>query len=123
MTRRFRCLLLVSTMMLAMGSFSVSGVRAESALQIDDAKLDSFVDAYQAVHDVANTAMEDIQSAQTDEDVDALRETLQPKFEAAIEGTDGITLAEFREIEAAAIKDESLGLRIIEKMQAATHAQ
>jgi hypothetical protein len=114
---------MVSALMLAMGSIGVSGVRAEGALQVDDAKLDSFVDAYQAVHDVANTAMEDIQSAQTDEDVEALRETLQPKFEAAIEGTDGITLAEFREIEAAAIKDEDLGLRIIEKMQAASHAQ
>jgi len=121
-TGRFRRLLMVSAMILAAGSFSLSGVKAEGALDVNDAKLDSFVDAYNAVHEVANTAMQDIKGAETDSDLEALKAELKPKFEAAIEGTDGITLAEFREIEQAAVQDENLGQRIIEKMQAAAHA-
>lgn len=108
---------------LAAGWLTVAGAQAEGELQVNDAKLDSFVDAYRAVHEVASASMEEIQAVKSEEDFKKLQAELEPKFEAAIEGTDGITLAEFREIEAAAIEDETLGQRIVEKMQAASHAQ
>ena len=123
MIRRFRHLFIASAMVLALGSFNLSSALAEGALEVSDTKLDSFVDAYRAVHEVAYTAMEDIKGASTDDDIEELKVKLKPKFEAAIEGTEGITLAEFRQIEEAATQDESLGQRIIEKMQAAAHAQ
>lgn len=110
-------------LILAAGSLATTDLRAEGSLAVDEAKLDSFVDAYQAVHEVANASMEKIQSIKTDEEFKDLQAELEPQFEAAIEGTDGITLTEFREIEAAAIEDEALGQRIVEKMQAATHSQ
>ncbi len=123
MKGRFRRIVLASAMILVAGSLAISEVRAEGSLEVDDSKLDSFVDAYRAVHEVASESMERIQSVKNDEDFKKLQAELEPQFEAAIEDTDGITLAEFREIEAAAIEDETLGKRIVEKMQAATHAQ
>lgn len=123
MKGRFRRIVLASAMILVAGSLAISDVRAEGSLDVNDSKLDSFVDAYRAVHEVASESMERIQSVKNDEDFKKLQAELEPKFEAAIEDTDGITLAEFREIEAAAIEDETLGKRIVEKMQAATHAQ
>ncbi len=111
------------SLVLAAGWLTIADVRAEGTFQVDDAKLDSFVDAYSAVHKVASASMEKIQSVKSEEDFKKLQAELEPMFEAAIEETDGITLAEFREIEAAAIEDETLGQRIVEKMQVATHAQ
>ncbi|MGI9487938.1 MAG: DUF4168 domain-containing protein [Geminicoccaceae bacterium] len=96
---------------------------AGDPVKVDDAKLDSFVDAYNAVHKVASASMEKIQGVKSEEEFKKLQKELEPQFEAAIEDTDGITLAEFREIEAAAIEDEGLGQRIVEKMQVATHSQ
>lgn len=113
----------VLSLLLAAGWLTAADLRAESTLQVDEAKLDSFVDAYRAVHQVASASMERIQGVKSDEDFKKLQAELEPQFEAAIEDTDGITLVEFREIEAAAIEDETLGQRIVEKMQAATHAQ
>lgn len=119
MLAELRRLAIAATMVIAAGSLMAPSLQAGDALQVDDAKLDSFVDAYRAVHEVASAAMERMQSAKTDEDFKELQKELEPKFEAAIEDTAGITLAEFREIEEAAISDETLGKRIVEKMQAA----
>ena len=110
-------------LMLAAGWLTVAEVQAQGTLEVDDAKLDSFVDAYGAVHKVASASMERIQGVKSEEEFKKLQAELEPQFETAIEETDGITLAEFREIEAAAIEDKSLGQRIVEKMQAAGHAQ
>ncbi|MEM7044999.1 MAG: DUF4168 domain-containing protein [Pseudomonadota bacterium] len=123
MKGRFRRLFGTLSLVLAAGWLTVAEVRAEGALDVDEAKLDSFVDAYRAVHEVANAAMEKIQAVKSEDDFKKLQAELEPQFEAAIEETDGITLAEFREIESAAIEDEALGQRIVEKMQAASHAQ
>ncbi|MEZ5935941.1 MAG: DUF4168 domain-containing protein [Alphaproteobacteria bacterium] len=125
MRRSIRQLSGLLSLVLAAGWLSVAELRAESTLQVDEAKLDSFVDAYRAVHEVASASMQEIQAVKTEEEFKKLQAELEPRFEAAIEKTDGITLAEFREIEAAAIKDEGLGERIVEKMQAASaaHAQ
>jgi hypothetical protein len=122
---RRRSLQVVGTLCLAfvIGWLSSPESHADETLQVNDAKLDSFVDAYRAVHEVANASMAAIQAVKSEEDFAKLQAELEPKFEAAIEGTNGITLAEFREIEAAAVEDEALGQRIVEKMQAATHAQ
>lgn len=110
-------------LVLAAGWLTVAEAQAEGTFEVDDAKLDSFVDAYDAVHKVASASMEKIQGVKSEEDFKKLQAELEPQFEAAIEDTDGITLAEFREIEAAAIEDETLGQRIVEKMQVAAHAQ
>lgn len=118
-----RRLLGTLSLVIAAGWLGLAEVRAEGALEVEDTKLDSFVDAYRAVHEVASASMEKIQGIKSEEEFEKLQAELEPQFEAAIDGTDGITLAEFREIEAAAIEDETLGQRIVEKMQAATHAQ
>ncbi|MGI9417645.1 MAG: DUF4168 domain-containing protein [Geminicoccaceae bacterium] len=123
MSRRFRQWVGALSLVFAAGLLTVSDVSAEGAVQVDEAKLDSFVDAYRAVHEVASASMEEIKAVKSEDDFAKLQAELEPRFEAAIEGTDGITLAEFREIEAAAIEDEELGQRIVEKMQAATHVQ
>jgi len=109
------------SLVLAASWLTVAEVRAEGELQLDDAKIDSFVSAYQAVHAVANESMARIQAVESDEEFAELQAELEPKFEAAIEETDGITLAEFKEIEAAALEDEALGQRIVEKMQTVPH--
>lgn len=119
MRGQFRRVLGTLTLVLAAVWLTTADVRAESSYQVEDAKLDSFVDAYQAVHKAATEAQVELGTVKTEAQADALR----AKFEAAIEDTDGITLAEFREIEEAAIEDEELGKRIIEKMQASIHAQ
>lgn len=119
MRGQFRRVLGTLSLVLAAAWLTTADVRAEGSYQVEDAKLDSFVDAYQAVHQAATAAQLELGEIKTEEQADALR----AKFESAIEDTDGITLAEFREIEEAAIEDEELGKRIIEKMQAATHAQ
>ena len=111
------------SLVLAAGWLTVAEVQAGDPVKVDDAKLDSFVDAYNAVHKVASASMEKIQGVKSEEEFKKLQAELEPQFEAAIEDTDGITLAEFREIEAAAIEDEGLGQRIVEKMQVATHTQ
>ena len=123
MKGRFRRFLVACSLTLAAGTLASADLRAEGELQVDEAKLDSFVDAYRAVHEVASSAMEEMQAVKTDEEFEELQSKLEPQFEAAIEGTEGITFAEFREIEAAAIEDEALGQRIVEKMQVASHAQ
>ena len=118
-----RWLLGTLSLIIVAGWFGLAEVKAEGSLDVKDAKLDSFVDAYRAVHEVASASMEKIQTIKSEEEFKKLQAELEPQFEAAIENTEGITLAEFREIEAAAIEDETLGKRIMEKMQAASHVQ
>jgi hypothetical protein len=101
----------------------IANAAAEEAYQVDDAKLASFVVAAKAVHEVVKSSAEKINDVKTDEEAEALRAELDEQFEAAIEGTDGITLAEYKEIHDAATKDEALGKRIMDKLQPATTTQ
>ncbi len=118
MTGRFRRFLAAALMMFAAGSLASADLRAEGTLSVDDAKLDSFVNAFRAVHEVTSTAIERMVAAKSEEDFKTLQAELEPKFKAAIEETDGITLAEYQEIEAAAMEDDTLSQRIFDKMQA-----
>ncbi len=107
---------------LAAGWLMAAPVSAEE-YQLDDVKLESFVVAAKAVHEVVKASAHKISEVKTEEEAEALRIELDAKFEAAIEKTDGITLAEYKEIHEAATKDEALGKRIMEKLQPATTTQ
>ncbi len=107
---------------LAAGWLMAAPVSAED-YKLDDIKLESFVVAAKAVHEVVKASAHKISEVKTEEEAEALRIELDAKFEAAIETTDGITLAEYKEIHEAATKDEALGKRIMEKLQPATTTQ
>ena len=108
---------------LAAGWLMTASVSAEDAVKVDEAKLESFVVAAKAVHEVVKASAHKISEVKTEEQAEALRVELDAKFEEAIEKTDGITLAEYKEIHEAATKDEALGQRIMDKLQPATTAQ
>ena len=69
MKGRFRRIVLASAMILVAGSLAISEVRAEGSLEVNDSKLDSFVDAYRAVHAVASESMERIQAVKNDQKI------------------------------------------------------
>lgn len=98
--------------MLAMAAIwiSPSPVWAEST--IDDAKLESFVVAARAVHEVIKAASGRISQIQNEEEAEQLRAEIDAKAEAAIESTEGITIEEYREIHEAARTDPELSERI-----------
>ena len=108
---------------LAAGWLMTAPVSAEDAVKVDEAKLESFVVAAKAVHEVVKASAHKISEVKTEEQAEALRVELDAKFEEAIEKTEGITLAEYKEIHEAATKDEALGQRIMDKLQPATTAQ
>ena len=108
---------------LAAGWLMLANVSAEEAYEVDENKLESFVTAAKAVHEVVKASAHKISEVKTEEEAEALRVELDAQFEEAIEQTDGITLAEYKEIHEAATKDETLGQRIMDKLQPATTAQ
>ena len=108
---------------LATGWLMLANVSAEDAYKVDDAKLESFVVAAKAVHEVVKASAHKINEVKSEEEAEALRVELDAQFEEVIEETDGITLAEYKEIHEAATKDEALGQRIMDKLQPATTAQ
>lgn len=108
---------------LAAGWLMLASASAGETFELDDTKLESFVVAAQAVHEVVKASAHKISEVKSEEEAEALRVELDAQFEAAIEKTDGITLAEYKEIHEAATKDEALGQRIMDKLQPATVAQ
>ncbi len=109
--------------LLAAGWLTMAPASADETYELNDTKLQSFVVAAKAVHEVVKASAHKISEVKTEEEAEALRVELDAKFEAAIEKTDGITLAEYKEIHEAATKDENLGQRIMEELQPATTAQ
>jgi hypothetical protein len=97
-----------------------AGAQAEGQTPVDDAKLDSIVVAAQAVHQVIEGAATKINDVKTDEEANELRAEIDAQVEEAIEQTDGITLAEYKEIHQAAQQDPELENRIIERFNATT---
>lgn len=108
---------------LAAGWLMIAPATAENAVNVDEAKLQSFVVAAKAVHEVVKASAHKISEVKTEEQAEALRVELDAKFEEAIEKTDGISLAEYKEIHEAATKDEALGQRIMDQLQPATTTQ
>ncbi len=108
---------------LAAGWLMMANASAGDTYELDDTKLESFVVAAKAVHEVVKASAHKISEVKTEEEAEALRVELDSQFEEAIEKTDGITLAEYKEIHEAATKDEALGQRIMDKLQPATTAQ
>lgn len=108
---------------LAAGWLMIAAAQADETMTLDDAKLESFVTAAKAVHEVVKASAHKISEVKTEEEAEALRVELDAQFEEAIARTDGITLAEYKEIHEAATKDEALGQRIMDKLQPATTAQ
>lgn len=108
---------------LAAGWLMLANASAEEAYKLDDTKLESFVVAAQAVHEVVKASAHKISDVKTEEEAEALRVELDAQFEAAVKETDGITLTEYKEIHEAAAKDEALGQRIMDKLQTVTGPQ
>lgn len=108
---------------LAAGWLMMANASAEETYKLDEIKLESFVVAAKAVHEVVKASAHKISEVKTEEEAEALRIQLDAQFEQAIEKTDGITLAEYKEIHEAATKDEALGQRIMDKLQPTTIAQ
>jgi hypothetical protein len=91
------------------------GGSIDAATQYDDAKLDSFVVAARAVHEVIRESAAKISDIKTEQEADSLREQLDADVEAAIEQTGGLSIEEYRAINEAAKSDPTLEDRIIEK--------
>ena len=97
---------------------AVAGAQAEGQAPVDDAKLDSFVLAAQAVHQVITRVAVNIDENMSEEEEEKLRVEIDAQVAEAIEQTDGITLAEYKEIHQAAQQDPELENRIIERFNA-----
>ncbi len=104
---------------LAAGWMLASPASAQNTYQVDEAKLESFVVAAKAVHEVVKASAHRINEVETEEQAEALRVELDAQFEDVIEQTDGITFAEYKEIHEAATDDPELGQRIMNKLQPA----
>lgn len=79
---------------------------------VDDVKLESFIVAARAVHEVIKEASGRISQIQNEEEAEQLRAEIDARAEAAIKGTEGITIEEYREIHAAARTNPELSERI-----------
>ncbi len=98
--------------MLAMAAAWTLPSPAWAESDVDDAKLASFVTAARAVHEVIKEASGRISQIQNDEEADQLRAEIDAQAEAVINGTEGITIEEYREIHTAARTDPELSERI-----------
>jgi len=98
-----------------LGVTTIGAVSAES--DVGDAKLQAFVTAAMSVSKVMEQWVPRIESAESREAADGLLVQANAELVATIEGTDGITLQEYKEISQAAQADPALSARIEEIVQ------
>ena len=94
-----------------------SGGAAAEAQDFSEAKLASFVQAANAIQGVMADYRPQMESVETKEDREALRQDINDEIVAAVTAVEGITLDEYVEIARAAREDESLQSRIRGMMQ------
>ncbi len=93
-----------------LGVTTIGAVSAES--NVGDAKLQAFVTAAMSVSKVMEQWVPRIESAESREAADGLLVQANAELVATIEGTDGITLQEYKDISQAARTDPVLSGRI-----------
>jgi len=81
---------------------------ASAELKFTQTKLEAFVTAVMVVEELVQKLNPRIRSAGKGEEGAKLRAEAEAEFSAAIERTDGITVAEYNEIGGAARKDQVL---------------
>lgn len=89
-----------------------AGGQAAAQAGYSDAKLDAFVTAALAVDDLVKTWAPRIDNADSQEKADQLRTQANTELIDAVEGTDGISLDEYRQIVRDAGQDADLSARI-----------
>lgn len=102
---------------LALALFGAAIVPAKAQADFEPAKLDSFVDAAVAVNDLIDKWTPRIQGAESEQQANQLRTEANAEMVAAIEQTDGITVAEYQEILDTARNDAEFSARIQEMFQ------
>ncbi|MGH6945065.1 MAG: DUF4168 domain-containing protein [Geminicoccaceae bacterium] len=95
---------------LVLGFAALGPARAQT--QFDDAKLASFVSAAMAVSQLIEQWNPRIQSAQNEEEANALRQQAQTELVDAINRTEGMSVEEYQQIGEAARADPQLAERI-----------
>ncbi len=91
---------------IALAGIATAPTSAQSTFS--QTKLDAFVTAAKAVNEVVRKWTPRIRSAGKEAEGAKLRAEADAELIAAIEGTDGMTVAEYREIGDAARKDQTL---------------
>lgn len=80
--------------------------------------LDAFTAALMEVSSVREKYNPMLQSAESEEQQEAIVEEANAEMTAAIEGTEGMTLDSYLEIAQAASQDEALNQRIVDRLRA-----
>ncbi|MGF1608370.1 MAG: DUF4168 domain-containing protein [Kiloniellales bacterium] len=101
-----------SALVLAAG-LSLAGPAAVMAQEAySEQKLDAFVEAVVQVRQLSSVWQERIEAAGTEEKASELRDQAGQELVAAVEGTEGITLAEYNQIVEDARQNPDLSARI-----------
>jgi len=95
---------------------TVIGV-ANAQAEVSDAKIHAFLTAAMSVNEVIEDWTPRIRGAESEEAADDLRAQANAKLVAVIEGTDGISVDEYKEIAQSARTDPELAARIDEIYQ------
>jgi len=93
-----------------------TGGQAVEAAQIPDAKLESFVEAADAIRGVMDEHRPQLEAAETEADRQAMTETVNAEIVKAVEQTPGITLDEYVEIARAVRENPDLERRVRDLM-------
>lgn len=87
---------------------------APAKAEYSDAQLEAFVTAAITVESLAQQWIARIEKAESEDAAAALRGQANAQVQEAIDAIDGMTVAEYREINAAARQDQTLAGRIVE---------
>lgn len=90
---------------------------AQATAEYSGEDLDAFAAALMEVTTVREKYNPMLQSAESEEQQEAIVEEANAEMTAAIEGTDGMTLDSYLEIAQAASEDEALNQRIVDRLQ------
>ena len=97
--------------------FLTSGRAAVAAEEYSDAQLQSFASAVMAVNAVVERWRPQIEAAPSEADKQQLAEQAHQEMRAAVDGTDGMSVDEYRRIARAAEVDSALMARIDQALQ------
>lgn len=84
-----------------------------AAATFTDAQLDSFLTAAESVNELRKDYSEQLASAETDEDKQAIVNEANREMSAAVEEAEGIDVKTYNEISVAAQSDQALNERIM----------
>ncbi len=109
-------------LVLSIASAGIATAPAFAESNLAQTKLEAFVTAVTAVDELVQKWTPRIRSAGKGEEGAKLRAEAEAEMHAAIKGTDGITVAEYNEIGAAARKDQALMSQLIQNFETSLKA-